>query len=222
MLDKCHSPEAPSGVTPTQSESQLESTGLQLEERHPRLIVDLSTIDNRSRHDSVQPQETFEIFDDEEDEEEEEEEEEEEGEDDEGEEDDDEGEEEEEEEEESQEEDDGEEDEGEDDQRKEDDDEEEVFEETENGEEEEEGQEEDDDEGGADDEVQQHQNVPLMSVTNVSSIRNISLLSKSKNTTSNSTISNATVNDDQWRQVVIDESGKKWTKCLYCLKTWAR
>ena len=182
-MDKCHSPEAPSGVTTTQSESQLESTGLQ-PTRHPRLIVDLSTIDNRSRRQSVQAQdESFEIFDDDSEEEEEEDEGEGEEEDD-----DDEGEEEEE----SQGEEDGEED-------------------------EEEGEEDD----------QQRQNVPLRNITNVSSIRNITLMtshksSKDNTINSNSTNSNASVNGDPWKQVVIDDSGKKWTKCLYCLNTYTK
>ena len=62
FLDLCHSSEAPSGVMPTQSESQLESTGVfsSQVERHPRLIVDLSTIDNRPVESSAQ--EDVEVF----------------------------------------------------------------------------------------------------------------------------------------------------------------
>ena len=238
--------EAPSGVPPSQLEpSQLESTGF-LVDRPARLVVDLSTINNRDLSSDDQETgnqtETFEVFDElEEGEEEEESEGDEEasGEDS----DDEEGEEEES----AAEDEAGEEDEvfedgdGEDEDCEDEDGEEEEAEESDgdgevagegedsDGEEEESTSEEDEDDefsftrpyGTGLKRLQQPMKLPLMSITNVSNIRNLSDHSINSSIASNCTISknnssaNSSVND-RWRLEYEDANGKKQTKCLYC------
>ena len=63
LVDLCHSAEAPSGVPPTGVDSQLESTSSQdPEERTPRLLWEVSSIDHRQNSTSGQGdvEETFE------------------------------------------------------------------------------------------------------------------------------------------------------------------
>ena len=209
-LDLC-SVEAPSGVPPSQLEpSQLESTGF-LVDRPARLVVDLSTINNRNLSSDDQETgnqtEEFDVFDDEDEDGEEEE---------------------------AVEESEGEEDVFDDDEDGEE--EESAAEDDEAGEEddEEEGEdhidkEESDDEfsftrpyGAGLKRLQQPEKLPLMRFTNVTNIRNLSQHSFNSSinltcniTSKSNTLANSSVND-RWRFEYKDASGKKLIKCLYC------